>query len=377
VALQEQRQKLEEAVHVTQERLRAGKQAWRHLHMKRRTLQQRLSSPSPPPSRPLMHARPGYPLARPSVTSFSALSSHQSAAKASTQKARLYMPPDEVNRFQSDASRSCTHAHELVTAPMRSRGRLQSPERSQKPISAYMHHAPISFSAINKFMTSGDLRCQELRHAVACYQADVANRLRLPVEEICWFLELPYADVSPQLSASTSAASPECRCSVALADVIVKMECFFLIMEYEYFASASDACFKPTVHSKVDELVPTLMLPRPPDPAALAKVFMRCGVNQRMHAAPAVRGVLEPLLQKYKALLPLDKWLTVCLQCMRVVRAVGDALRAQPEQRERTVHGDQKRDKADQVRCMLHAVHQALRSVLSLLSFHGHSMCAL
>jgi hypothetical protein len=269
------------------------------------------------------------------------------------------MPPEAVSHFQSDrfpsdASRACTHAHELVAPPTQGRGRLQSPGRSHKPISAYMHHAPISLSAINKFMTSADLRCQELRHAVACYQADVSNRLQLPVEEICWFLELPYVDVSPQLSTSISAVSPECMCSVAFADLIVRMECFFLIMEHECLASASDACFKPTVHSKVDASMQTLMLPRPPDPAALADVFLRCGVIQRMHAAPAVRGVLEPLLQKYKALLPRDKWLTVCMQCMSVVQAVRDGLRALPEQRERAVSGHQQWEKADQVRGVLH-----------------------
>jgi hypothetical protein len=189
---------------------------------------------------------------------------------------------------------------------------------------------------------------------VACYQADVANRLHLPVGEICWFWEWPYADVSPQLSASASAVSPECRCSVALAALIVRMECFFLIMEHDCLASASDACTKPTVHSKVDASMQTLMSSRPPDPAALADVFLRCGVNQRMHAAPAVRGVLEPLLQKYKALLPWDKWLTVCMQCMSVVQAVGDGLRALPEQRERAGNGDQEEEKADRVRGVLH-----------------------
>jgi hypothetical protein len=132
------------------------------------------------------------------------------------------------------------------------------------------------------------------------------------------------------------------------------MECFFLIMEHECLASASDACFKPTVHSKVDASVPTLLLPRPPDPAAHSKVFMRCGVNQRMHAEPAVRGVLEPLLQKYKALLPWDKWLTVCMQCMRVVRAVADTLRNLPEPGEQAVRGDQELEKADQVCGILH-----------------------
>jgi hypothetical protein len=288
------------------------------------------------------------------------------------------MPPEAVNRFQSDrfqsdASRACTHAHQLVAAPKRGRGRLQRPGRSQRPISAYMHHTRISFSAVNKFMTSGELwssshlRCQDLRSAVQQYQADVAQRLQLPVDEICWFLELPYADVSPQLSASTSAVSPECRCSVALADVIIRMECFFLIMEHECLASASNVFFKPTVHSKVDASVPTLMSPRPPDPAALADVFLRCGVNQRVHAAPAVRGVLEPLLQKYKALLPRDKWLTVCMQCMGVVGAVADALIALPEHRERAVNGHQEWEKADQVRGILHEWHFALCTLLYVL----------
>jgi hypothetical protein len=325
-----------------------------------------------------MHARPGSSLPRGLFPSFSALPPHQSAAKASTQQARLHMPPEVLNRFQSNNFRSdawwaCTHAHQLVAAPTHSRGRLQSPGRSQKPISAYMHHARISFSAVNRFMTSGEhwssshFRCRELWHAVQLYQADVAQRLQLPVKEICWFLELPFADVSPQLSASSSAVSPECRCSVALADVIIRMECFFLIMEHECLASASDACFKPRVHSKVDASVPILKLPLSPDPAALADVFLRCGVNQRVHAAPAVRGVLEPLLQKYKALLPRDKWLTVCMQCMGVVGAVADALIALPEHRERAVNGHQEWEKADQVRGILHEWHFALCTLLYVL----------
>jgi hypothetical protein len=77
-------------------------------------------------------------------------------------------------------------------------------------------------------------------------------------------------------------------------------------------------------------------------------------VNQRMHAAPVVRGVLEPLLQKYKALLPRDKWLTVCMQCMRLGQATVDALRDLPEQRDRAVNGGEKWQNTDQV-CVIFA----------------------
>jgi hypothetical protein len=220
--------------------------------------------------------------------------------------------------------------NELVTMPQHRPVLLQGLGSVQKPISAYKHHASISFSAINEFMTScelwtpNQLKIQEMRQAICSYQNDVAQQIQLPVSDICWFYEWPFVTLSPRLSASVSLASPECRCSATIGHIALRLECYFLLVEYETLASASVPHFKPAVQPILDVLSAEPRWPQPPDAAALAHVRMRCGTNQRMHAEPLVRGLLEPLLQRYKRLLPLEKWRAVCMQCRCVAQAVVD-----------------------------------------------------
>ena len=49
-----------------------------------------------------------------------------------------------------------------------------------------------------------------------------------------------------------------------------------------------------------------------------------------MPAEHALRSIIEPLLEKFRLLLLRDKWLAVCMQCMRVGQAVVDVLHTVP-----------------------------------------------
>lgn len=311
------------------EQLQAGRERWRHLRMERQTIQHRTVPPPPADPEP----------------SQSCMQSEASIAEASVKACNAeeqvsQSTPSSNIQFRADVAKLC--AEEMVLLAQKGIQRpanpLQGAMPSQRPISSFKHHASISFAAVSKYMTPQEFRSscqfnfQELRHAIKDYQHQIAKSLQVPSSDICWFLEWPYATVSPALSVSSSVVSPECRLSATTAHIATAMECLFLIMEYEHLASTSIPSFKPPVHPTLDASAPPPATPTPPDQAVLAAAYMRCGVNQRMHAEAAVRGILQPVLQRYKGLLPREKWLAVCMQSMRVGQAVVDVLRAVPEQ---------------------------------------------
>lgn len=118
-------------------------------------------------------------------------------------------------------------------------------------------------------------------------------------------------------------------------------------MEHEVMASAAICGYRGPTHPCLDPHAPPPLLPTPPDPAVLSRCFVRCGVNQRMHAKEAVELALKPMLRKYHALLPRGRWRAVCMQAMRVSQAIADALAAHsahpnPSTGNPTVAGDQK-----------------------------------
>ena len=106
--------------------------------------------------------------------------------------------------------------------------------------------------------------------------------------------------------------------------------------------------------------LPPSAAPSPTIRAALDSTYLRWWVNHRMPAEHALRSIIEPLLEKFRLLLLRDKWLAVCMQCMRVGQAVVDVLHTVPaENRSRSVqssplaglaHGSQEHSTAEQVR---------------------------
>lgn len=202
------------------------------------------------------------------------------------------------------------------------------------PISAFKHHAPISFSSITKDMAVGKLldACSFhiLPQAISEYQHRVAHSVCAPESEICWFLECLHSGMSPPLSLSTSVSSPECRLSASLSQITTSLESLFLILEHEEVSLASSASFNPPVHPCLDPSLPHPLRPNKPDAAVASEAFVRCGVNQRRAVVDAVNELMKPLLEKYRMLLPRDKWRAACMQGMRVAQLIIDMLRAAP-----------------------------------------------
>lgn len=151
------------------------------------------------------------------------------------------------------------------------------------------------------------------------------------------------------------AFSPECCLSLSLTYTALTCEALFLLLEHELLEAASDPSFIPPDHPVLTSshlrsilgnltdpaktgalkgalpgsnlnLSSLLAPPTPPDPELLSQFFVRCGVNRRFSAEEAVETILRPMLQKYRALLPLDTWRAVCMASMNVVKSSVDSM---------------------------------------------------
>lgn len=329
------RRELEDKLQHTKQQLQASQVQWRRLRMERLSLQLRCSLDAHAEHAPPVPPRPQQPTCMP--TDASASSSRGEAPPPQTiavcnlgvaaeTQSQMPGPKESVQR--------CVQEHmQLAQHRTQRGGHHQTKRPSQRPISSYKHHARMSFSDVSKYMTPQEFRSscrfnfQELRNAIADYQAAVVAQLDTHVSDVCWFLEWPYEGFETPLSVSTSIASPECRLSVTAGHIAQAMECLFLIIEYEHLASASVPSYKGPEHPTLEESAAPHTAPSPPDPGVLAGTYLRCGTNQRVPAERALRALLEPLLERFRVLLPRRKWLAVCMQSMRGVQAVADVLR--------------------------------------------------
>ena len=224
-------------------------------------------------------------------------------------------------------------------------------------LSLYARLEPISFVAVNKYMcpASSENSCNNMPQAIAEYQQSVCKAAGVPLAAVCWFLQWPWDEVSPPLSFTTGAASPECSLAACVCMPLSTIESFFLVMEHEALCMAETCNYNAPAHPCLAQgpLPPPLnspytcsmgeaesavhpsqfgIPPTRPDPDVLARTFVRCGVKQRMLLKDAMDCMLGAMLRKYHALLPRMRWRAVCMQGMHVAQAVVKALRAVPQE---------------------------------------------
>jgi hypothetical protein len=246
------------------------------------------------------------------------------------------LPPTQPRQDSDDSTQSQSSLfQQLVQAQRQNRFNQRCTEPSPNPISAFKHHAVVSFSALSKYMTTRNLRSfsqinhQELRQAFLTFQTETAQRLDLPASQICWFIEWPYQPCPQQrLCTSFSACSGACKLSSMVARIFIALESMFLVMEHEHLSGAADLFFKQPKHPALDALAqPFPPMPQAPDAAALAAAFVRCGVNGLVQVEVAMRWILPPLVRQFRGLLPHRVWLSVCIQLIRVAQNATDAIR--------------------------------------------------
>jgi hypothetical protein len=321
------------AIECARKKLQAGKEKWRHLHHQRQALKHRVDASR---QTTLLSSLAPTPTRSPSQGSCFAESEIQTFPRAVNGEAEPSTQPRQDSDF-SKQSKNTLH-HQLVQAIRHSRYKDRYASPSLKSISAFKHHAIVSFSALNKYMTtrslgsSSHLNHQELRQAFLMCQTETAQRLDLPASRICWFIEWPYEPCPQQrLCTSFSAWSGACQLSTMVTRILVTLESMFLVMEHEHLCSAADPIFKRPKHPAFDSTAPSLPpKPQPPDAAALAAASVRCGVKELVQMKVALRRILPPLVRKFKGLLPHRVWLSVCIQCMRVAQTLVDAMRSIP-----------------------------------------------
>jgi hypothetical protein len=333
--MQTQIKDLEASIQLAQKKLQEGKNRSRHLRHEHQTLKHRISAPqqsillptpSPTPSRSPMQS---------TCFAESAIQPDQ----VGDIKAHSHSPAQP--RQDSDPTKqahSMVH-HQTVQGKRRSRHSKNCEKASFKPISAFKHHAIVSFSALSKHITlpefriSSQLNHQKLRQAFLMFQSETAQCLNVPASEICWLLEWPYEACARRLCSSFSPWSGTCKLTYLVAEMTLTTECMFLVMEHEHLSSAADPDYKPPHHPVMNATAaPLPPRPNPPDAAALAAASLRCSVKDFVRLEVAMRQILQPLIQKFRVLLPQGKWLAVCKQLMCISEMTDDVLGSMPDQ---------------------------------------------
>lgn len=131
--------------------------------------------------------------------------------------------------------------------------------------------------------------------------------------------------MDPDLSFSAGANSPECIVCGALCYTLGGLESLFLVMEHENILEASDESYEPPHHPTLNMHTPPSCPPKPPHPGHLGQAFIRCGLRHMMPLTVVMQRTVKPLLLRYRATLPHQRWRAVCMQTMRVTQAVIDA----------------------------------------------------
>jgi hypothetical protein len=331
--MQDQKRDLEESIQRAQKKLQVGMEKWRRLHHQRQTLKHRIATmqpsllmtPSPTPSPSPMQSTC---FAEPALQS----------VPVSDVKDRFHSPALLRHGTHPRKQSQNTVRHQIVPGSRHSRYNKDRAAPSLKPISAFKHHAIISFSILSKFMTSQEFRSSshlnlpKLRQAFLMCQTETAQRLRVSTSEICWFLEWPYEALAQQrLCTNISTWSSTCKLTFLVAEIALTIECMFLVMEHELLSSVADPYYKPRKHPILDAAASTLpQRPNLPYAAVLAAHSVRCSVKVFVPVEVALRRVVQPLVQQFSMLLPQRNWLAVCIQLMRVSATLVEVLRSMP-----------------------------------------------
>jgi hypothetical protein len=352
-SMQNQRRELEASIERARKELQEGKERWRRLHHERQTLKVRNSASR----QPILLTAPAPKPARSPLQAICLAESAIQFDPVGDVNVNILPPPQ--SRQDSDVSSESqdTSHHQMVQVSRHSRYNQQYAAPNLKQISAFQHHAVVSFSALSKYLTSqkfqpsSQLNHQEMRHAFLMCQTEIAQQLNVPASEICWFVEWPYEACTQQrLCTSLSAWSAGCELSSLVARIAMLLECLFLVMEHEHLSSAADPFFKPPIHPILDaKASPLPPKPQPPDAAVLANASVRCGVNDLVQLDVAMRRILLPLVRQFRSLLPRVKWLAACIQIMRVAQTAIDALRSIPNQNVQASRMQGTDETADQV----------------------------
>jgi hypothetical protein len=336
--MQNQKRELEESLARTRKGIQASWERWRRLHHERQTLTQRISAPQ----KSIFLSTP-VPTPTATRSSLQALCLAESEMQPdSFEDVTVDIQPAErptQDSKLSNQSQNTLH-NQIVQGSRQSRYNEQCAAPSHKPLSAFKHHAVVSFSALSKYITAQKSRSssqcnhQELRQAFLMCQTATAQRLQVPASEICWYLEWPYEGRAHQrLCTSYSGWSTPCKLTQVLVQIALVLECVFLVLEHELLSNAADPFFNPSEHP-LPEAGPQTLPPRPkpPDPAALAAAFVRCGVHELVQLEAAMRRILLPLVRQFRGLLLRGKWLATCIQSISIGQKVGEILRSIPDQ---------------------------------------------
>lgn len=101
----------------------------------------------------------------------------------------------------------------------------------------------------------------------------------------------------------------------------------FLVLEHEMLLEASDPTYEPPQHPGLhasDSRAPPP--PTPPNPRVLKDACVRCGVHEMLPVKVALKRAVKAVLIKYGAILPQQRWRSVCLQTIHLTQAIIDAL---------------------------------------------------
>jgi hypothetical protein len=197
-----------------------------------------------------------------------------------------------------------------------------------RPISSFLHMAPISFSEIAPFMPPSSMWYTNHHNAVSAaitqYQEAVCAAIVRSDSEVCWFVQHPFT-VAPgvHLSHSSGAGSPECCLTLSLVFPCMSIEALFLNLEHEQLLVASDPAHTRPPHPGLDRALAAgdaaydcgkldALSMTPEEQHEPTRVSMRVGVNGHAPMRHAVDGALRSTLLKYRPLLPRDLWLATC-----------------------------------------------------------------
>lgn len=319
------------------ETLKETRLRWRQAISYKTSLQNRLKAANEgTPTVSYSNPMPQHSQAAPATTSHppsSAASVHQVAVE-SLHSHYTQLVPTSAARAHLAARLLPSARHDTGNAPGAWNDAVRRPE------SSFARCEPLTLAAVCDFVAPGEepkeaLMYSTLAHAVSAYKHNVSARTGVPIADICWFLQCKIPGVEPSLSFSAHVSSPERNLSVFVCKHLSALESMLLVAEHEMLLEASDPSYKPPEHPTIAAASAAVAPPNPPDPQLLKRFHLPCGVNQRVPLGVGLGRSLQPLLAKYSANLPMQRWRAVCMQSMRIMQAYLDAL-AEPQNRKCT-----------------------------------------
>lgn len=321
-ATQERRESLQTQVDATAQKLEETRHRWRQLRLHRSSLRQRVTgalqvTPSHSHSSPTPSHSQDHPV---DVAQTSNPGDSQLQAVHNLQGLDSQLVPKITRASFCEIS-----GHQKGYVPN------EEYKGIPRPISSFARCEALSFAAVSPFMAPSEAPRQTYKYnaitqAVVAYQQTVSARTGVSVDRICWFLQWRFPGVEPNLSFTATGSSPECSLCASLSLLMGSLESMFLVVEHEMLQEASDPSFVPPHHPSLVVSATPVTPPTHPDPKLLSRCYIRCGVNQTLLVKEGLDRAFKPLLARFRASLPRDRWRAVCMQAMRMLQAIVDAL---------------------------------------------------